>query len=241
MYLAGVSEVGERADGAGGAESVAASPRLRAQLGFILEADRLKGVLRRSVLTDGSRRENDAEHSWHLALMAVVLAEYAPPGLDLARVLQMLVVHDLVEIDAGDSFVYDEAAQATKAEREAAAAERIFGLLPAGQGGRLAMLWEEFEARQTPEARFAAAMDRLEPLLLNFQTAGATWRPNGIRREQVVARNRVIADGSPTLWAFVERLIDEAVARGYLEDGHPRQDGSPAPESPGGDAERGGA
>jgi len=210
-----------------GAPAVAALPRLRAQLSFILEADQLKGILRRSVLTDGSRRENDAEHSWHLALMAVVLAEYAPLGLDLGRVLQMLVVHDLVEIDAGDSFVYDEAALATKAEREGVAARRIFGLLPADQRARLSALWEEFEARETAEARFAAAMDRLEPLLLNFQTGGATWKPNGIRREQVVARNQGISEGSPVLWAFVERLIDEAVARGYLDDS-----ASPAGEGP---------
>ncbi len=191
--------------------------RLQAQIDFILEADRLKQVLRQSVLTDRSRRENDAEHSWHLALMAIVLAEYGPAGCDLGRVLQMLVVHDLVEIDAGDSFIYDEAAQASKAEREQAAARRIFAMLPEGQGARLAALWEEFEARESPEARFAAAMDRLEPLLLNFQTGGATWRPNGIRRAQVVARNRPsLTEGAPDLWAFAEHLIDEAVARGYL-------------------------
>ena len=202
------------------ASSVAATSRLRAQLDFILEADRLKQVLRQSVLTDGSRRENDAEHSWHLALMAVVLAEYAPPGVNLGQALQMLVVHDLVEIDAGDSFIYDEAAQATKVEREQAAARRIFGLLPEGQARYFASLWEEFEARQSPEARFAAAMDRLEPLLLNFQTGGATWRPNGIRRGQVEAANRAsLAEGAPDLWAFAERLIGEAVARGYLGAG----------------------
>jgi putative hydrolase of HD superfamily len=199
------------------ASAMAATSRLRAQLDFVLEADRLKRVLRQSVLTDGSRRENDAEHTWHLTLMAVVLSEYGPADLDLGKVLQMLIAHDLVEIDAGDSFIYDEAAQATKPERERAAAERIFGLLPDEQGGRLAALWDEFEARATPEARFAAAMDRLEPLLLNFETGGATWRPNGIRRRQVVARNRPsLSEGAPELWALAKRLIDESVARGYL-------------------------
>ena len=209
--------VGVSSDPGAGAPSLAAGSRLRAQLEFVLEADRLKHVLRQSLLTNGSRHENDAEHSWHLALMAVVLAEYGPPGLDLGRAMQMLIVHDLVEIDAGDSFIYDEAALATKAEREQAAARRIFGLLPPDQGQRFAALWEEFEARESPDARFAAAMDRLEPLLLNFQTGGATWRPNGIRRGQVVARNGPsLAEGAPDLWAFAERMIDEAVARGYL-------------------------
>jgi putative hydrolase of HD superfamily len=197
----------------------AARPRLDQQLGFVLEVDRLKGVLRQSLLRDGSRRENDAEHSWHLALMALVLAEHAAAPVELGRVLGMLVVHDIVEIDAGDTFVYDDAAQATKAQREEAAARRIFGLLPPAQGARLRGLWEEFEARETAEARFAAALDRLQPLLLNFHTGGATWRAHGVRRSQVIARNRSVAEGAPELWAYAARLIDEAVARGYLADG----------------------
>lgn len=137
--------------------------RLRRQLDFILEIDKAKAVLRRSRLLDGSRRENDAEHAWHLAVMALVLAEYANEPIDLSRVVKMLLVHDIVEIDAGDTFIYDDSDPAAKAERERQAAHRIFGLLPADQQQELLALWEEFEARRTADARFAAALDRLQP------------------------------------------------------------------------------
>ena len=146
------------------------------QIDFILEIDRLKSVLRRTSLLDHSRRENTAEHSWQIALMAVLLAEYADPQVDINRVVMMLLVHDLVEIDAGDTFIYDEQARVTQADRERRAADRIFGLLPQGQGQRLRALWEEFETRESPEARFASAIDRLQPLLSNYFTKGSSWK-----------------------------------------------------------------
>jgi putative hydrolase of HD superfamily len=191
-------------------------PELGRQLSFILELDRLKGILRQTRVLDGARQENSAEHSWHLALCAVVLAEHAPPGTDLARVLKMVLVHDVVEIDAGDAFCYDPAANVGKEDRERRAAERIFGLLPAEQAGELRALWEEFEAGASADARFAVALDRLQPLLLNFAGAGGSWRANAVTHDRVLARMAPIRHGAPELWPAVVRLLDEAVARGYL-------------------------
>jgi 5'-deoxynucleotidase YfbR-like HD superfamily hydrolase len=197
----------------------AGSPaRLASQLGFVLEIDRLKTVLRRTLIADRSRRENSAEHSWHIALAAVVFAEHAAEPVDVGRVVRMLLVHDVVEIDAGDTFAYDEAGYEDKEERERAAAERIFGLLPADQTAELRALWDEFEAGETPESRFANAVDRLQPMLHNFVTEGHAWRQHGVTGTQVRARNRTIAAGAPELWRFAERMIDEAVARGYIEE-----------------------
>ncbi|MDR0342357.1 MAG: HD domain-containing protein [Nocardiopsaceae bacterium] len=190
------------------------------QFRFLLEADQLKGVLRQSPLADGSRRENSAEHSWHIALMAVVLAGHAPPGTDLSRVITMLLLHDLVEIDAGDLSVYaDEAAQSRQATAEAAAARRLFGLLPAGQATELRALWEEFEQRRTPEARFARALDRLQPMLVNYHVGGGTWRAPGITAPQVQAKADLVADGSATLGEYAHALITRAVEHGYLAAG----------------------
>lgn len=192
--------------------------RLARQIAFILEVDRLKQVARQTLIADGSRRENDAEHSWHLALMAGVLAEYAPPGVDVGRVTRMLLAHDLVEIDAGDTYCYDPAACLTQRDREARAADRIFAILPADQAGELRALWEEFEARATPEARFAAALDRVQPVLLNYHTQGVAWREHDVSRSQVIERNGHIEAGAPRLWEYVRGLIDEATARGWLRD-----------------------
>lgn len=149
-------------------------------------------------------------------MFALVLADYAPPGIDISRVIAMLLVHDIVEIDAGDAFVYDEKAKAQQPARERAAADRLYGILPPGQGRNLRSLWEEFESRHTPEARFAAALDRLQPLLLNFHTQGQAWRQHGVTRAQVLTVNAHIAHGSETLWAFARSLINEAVRLGYL-------------------------
>ncbi len=193
------------------------NPRLAQQIDFIVAVDQLKQVYRRTRLIDDGRRENDAEHSWHLALMAVVLREYAAEDVDLARVLAMNLIHDLVEIDVGDTFAYDDAGQADREERERVAAERIFGLLPADQGAALLALWEEFEARQTAEARYAAALDRLHPMLLNYHGDDSAWRRHGIRSTQVVAFNRHMQEGAPELWAFARELIDDAVANGKLK------------------------
>ncbi|MDE2999781.1 MAG: HD domain-containing protein [Gemmatimonadota bacterium] len=190
--------------------------RLERQIAFITEIDKLKQVLRRTYLIDGERRENSAEHSWHLAVMAVLLSEYAREELDLARVVKMLLLHDVVEIDAGDTFAYDEAAHADKEERERRAAERIFNLLPADMAGEAFALWEEFEAGATPEAKYAEALDRLQPILLNCGSGGIAWREHGISSEQVIARNRHIELGAPALWTYVRGLIDRAESGGTL-------------------------
>lgn len=194
------------------------SDRLRRQLAFIVEIDKAKTVLRNSLVIEAGRRENDAEHAWHLAVMAQLLAEYARGEIDVDRVIEMLLVHDLVEIDAGDTFIYDTAARERQAEKERAAADRIFGLLPGDQAAALRERWEEFEARQTPDARFAFALDRLQPLLLNFHTQGHAWRKHGVRQGQVLAINATIAEGAPELWEYARGLIEEAVRRGYLAE-----------------------
>ena len=193
--------------------------RLRRQIDFLVEIDRLKMVLRQTVLTDGSRPENTAEHSWHIALMVMVLAEWSNEPIDSVRVLEMLLVHDLVEIDAGDTFCYDEAANLDKAAREEQAADRIFGLLPSDQGAHLRSRWEEFEARETPEARFANAVDRLQPMMHNYLTSGHSWRRHGIGRDRVEERNRPIADGAEELWRFARRFLDDAQNQGWLRAG----------------------
>ncbi|MBV9867030.1 MAG: HD domain-containing protein [Abitibacteriaceae bacterium] len=199
-----------------GMESTPASERLAQQIAFILEIDKLKGVLRRTYLLNGTRHENSAEHSWHLALMAMLLAEHANESVDVSHVIKMVLVHDLVEIDAGDTYCYDAIGTLDQAEREAQAAERLFGLLPAEQGLELHKLWIEFEDRATPEARFAAALDRLMPLLHNYHTEGRSWREHGITQDQVVVRNHHIADGSQALWQFAQDFIQQAVAQGFL-------------------------
>ncbi len=196
-----------------------ASERLRQQIDFILEMDKLKRVLRRSMLLDQSRNENDAEHSWHLAILAMILSEYASPEVDINRVVRMLLIHDIVEIDAGDTFVYDESAVAdTKAERENAAANRIFSLLPEDLKEELISLWREFEARSTPDAKFAAGLDRLQPLLLNYFSDGGTWSKHHVPAGKVRAKQRVIAEASQPLWNFVESLISDAVERKILNE-----------------------
>lgn len=193
------------------------SQRLARQIRFVREVDKLKTIERQTLLIDASRQENDAEHSWHLALMALVLGEYAAGDrLDLLRVVRMVLVHDLVEIDAGDTYCYDTAGYADKNERETAAADRIFNLLPGDQAAELRALWDEFEAAATPEARFANALDRLQPLIHNASTDGLMWQRHGIRKSQVVGRNRKIGDGAPALWDLARDLIESAVDRGHL-------------------------
>ena len=194
-----------------------AQHRLQQQLAFILEADRLKQVIRRSYLVDASRLENSAEHSWHLALMALVLQEHANEEVSLLRVLQMVVIHDLVEIDCGDTYLFDDAAQAGKLAREELAAARLFGLLPPDQAAEFYALWQEFEARETADARFANALDRLIPLLHNYHSRGRSWQEHGIRSQQVRDRLASIDSGSLELWSYAEALIEAAVAEGILE------------------------
>lgn len=189
---------------------------LTKRIKFINEIDRMKSIYRQTPLHDGSRRETDAEHCWHVALMAVLLADMSAEKLDLLKVVKMLLIHDIVEIDAGDTFFYDDAGAKDKREREARAAGRLFGILPEALGQELKGLWEEFEKRATPEAKFAAAMDRLQPMLSNYATKGLSWREHGVTLSTVLARTRHICEGSPALWEYAEALLLDAAERGYL-------------------------
>ena len=186
-------------------------------LAFLVEADRLKSVDRQSWLTDASRQENAAEHSWHAALTAMVLAPFASEPIQVDRAIRMLLLHDLVEIDAGDTFLYDAVASADQAERECVAADRLFGLLPADQSRADRALWDEFEAGQTPDARFAKAVDRVNPVMLNLATQGKGWRAHGIRLEQVLARNAGIAGPLPAVWDWLRARLEQAVVAGWLQ------------------------
>jgi putative hydrolase of HD superfamily len=191
--------------------------RLDQQLSFILEIDKLKTVIRQSLLIDMSRRENSAEHSWHLAIMATVLSEYAIEPVNMLHAIKMLLVHDIVEVDAGDTFAYDTAGYTDKDEREQKAAERIFGLLPTEQGRELRALWEEFEARSTPESKYANALDRLQPLLHNSRTQGGTWRIHNVTKDKVLKRMEPIKIGMPEVYPMVEMIIEEACAGGWIK------------------------
>lgn len=195
--------------------------RLNGQIVFLLEIDKLKEVLRRNFLASNSRRENTAEHSWHLVLFAMTLHEHSLPGPDgrkpdLERILRMCAVHDLVEIYAGDTFLWDEAGNQGKEERERQAGNKLFGMLPHDQAAQYMGLWEEFEAGETPEAIFANAVDRLAPVLLNVQSGGVSWKEAGINRAQVAAKMKGITRASPELGALMDTLLDSAVAKGLL-------------------------
>jgi putative hydrolase of HD superfamily len=199
-----------------GALAAAVDPGLGARLRFLVELEKLKGVERRSPALGGARWENSAEHSWHLALFATVLAPHAREPVDVGRVVTMLLVHDVVEIDAGDTYIYDAEAVADQAVRELAAAERIYSLLPGGEGEELRALWTEYERQDTADARFAHAVDRLQPLLLNYLSAGRSWEAHAVATEQVREVNGRMATGSDELWEVASRLIDDAVDRGWL-------------------------
>ncbi|WP_312338961.1 HD domain-containing protein [Sphingobacterium sp.] len=193
------------------------SNKLLKQIEFIKEIDKIKYIQRKTKLFNSDRLENDAEHSWHLALMAMVLSEHANQSVDLLKVVKMVLIHDIVEIDAGDTFIYDTENNHTNTEVERLAAQRIFGILPAEQAEELIALWEEFEAGQTHDAQFARAMDRLEPLLQNSSNNGGTWNEPGVNYEKVYAKKSVIKDGSAVLWEYAEKLIDTGVMRGILK------------------------
>lgn len=192
--------------------------RIQQQIAFIECLDQLKLVLRQNLVMDESRRENSAEHSWHIATMATVLAEYAPQPIDQLRVLKMLLLHDVIEIEAGDTFCFDVAGNKDKAEREQRAADQVFGLLPAEQAIEFRAAWDEFEAGVTTEARFANALDRFQVLLQNVNTRGGTWRIHGIEKARVVQRMLPIKAGAPALWPVVERYLEEACAQGLLKE-----------------------
>jgi 5'-deoxynucleotidase YfbR-like HD superfamily hydrolase len=191
--------------------------RLEQQISFLKEIDRLKSVFRRTALIDRSRLENSAEHSWHLAVMALVFAEHAPAGTDTLHAVRMLLVHDLVEIDAGDTFAYDVAAHHDKSSRELAAADRLFALLPPDLETELRALWDEFEAGATREAKFANALDRFSGLLQNWGGAdGGTWRSHAVTREAVFRRMEPVREGAPALWPFIVEVVEDAAARGFV-------------------------
>lgn len=192
--------------------------RLRQQIDFLVTIDRMKQVLRQNLLTDASRRENDAEHSWHMAVAAMVLQEYAAEPVDIPKAVEIALVHDLVEIYAGDTFAYDAAGHADKAARETAAADRLFGSLPAAQGAEFRALWDAFEAQGTPESRFANVMDRFQPLLQNYLSDGHTWRTFGVPKSAVLKRNEIVRDWAPALWTAANEILDQAVKEGILKD-----------------------
>lgn len=193
--------------------------RLEQQLRFLVEIDKLKAVIRQTFLTSVDRKENSAEHSWHLALLAVVLEEYADESIDLLRVIKMVLVHDLIEIGAGDTFVYDQAACLEQAKRESKASEELFDLLPADQRDELKDIWFEFNSSSNPESRFAQALDRLMPFLHNYFGGGRTWQANGVRSNQVLSRNEPIDRSSHKLWEAVREMISDATRKGLLAEG----------------------
>lgn len=187
------------------------------QLKFILEIDKEKNILRQTHLSGHGRRENDAEHAWHMAIMIYLLKEYSNEEIDLGKAMMMALIHDIVEIDAGDTYAYDEAGLATQKEREEKAADRIFGMLPEEQQKELRQLFEEFEGYATPEARFARAMDNLQPLLLNNSNGGNDWKEHGVSREQVMKRQCTSERGSVEIWEYTKKLIEENVEKGALK------------------------
>jgi len=192
---------------------------LSKQVAFIKEIDKLKYIQRKTRLINSDRHENDAEHSWHLAMMTIVLAEHSDQPIDVLKVLKMVLIHDIVEIDAGDTFIYDSVKNHTNTDDELIAAKRIFGLLPSEQAEEFIAIWEEFEEGKTHEAKFARAMDRFEPLLQNTSNNGGTWREFDVPYEKVYEKKKAIKEGSQVLWNYAEKLIEQSVDRGILRKG----------------------
>lgn len=192
--------------------------RLDKLMRFILEIDKGKQVMRQTYLSDGSRKENDAEHSWHLALMAILLSEYANEPVDSLKVMKMVLIHDLVEIDAGDTYAYDKKGNETKGERELQAADRIFGLLPGDMSSEFRTLWEEFESGETMEAKFALTLDKIQPVLLNDASGGIAWKEHGIHVSQVFERNKDTHQGSEVLWEYAKGIIEKNVGKNNLRN-----------------------
>lgn len=192
--------------------------RLEQQINFIMEVDKLKNIIRQNYLADGSRKEDDADHSWHLALMCAVLSEHANEKIDVLKTMTMVLIHDIVEIDAGDTYAYDPEFQSSKRERELAAAERIFHLLPEDQANQMRALWDEFEENITPEAKFAATLDRVQPFLLNAASEGKSWKEHGVSFSQVMKRNEVTPEGSDVLWNMQYDMMRQQVEKGNLID-----------------------
>ena len=191
--------------------------RLKQQFSFITEIDKEKEITRQTYLSDGQRKENDAEHAWHLALMTILLNEYANDTIDVLRTVTMVLLHDIVEIDAGDTYAYDEEGKKTQRARETKAADRIFGLLPKDQGEKMRGLWEEFEAWETAEAKFAHVMDNLQPVVLPSAADGKSWKEHGVHQSQIMKRNERTHEGSETLWNYVyENMMKPFMDRGVI-------------------------
>lgn len=193
------------------------SEKLLQQINFIKEIDKVKYIQRKTKLFNSDRNENDAEHSWHLAMMTIVLAEHSDVKIDVLKVMKMVLIHDIVEIDAGDVFIYDTLKNHSNTDEERIAANRIFGMLPKEQGQEYIAIWEEFEEGQTPEAKFAKTMDRLEPLLQNTSNNGGTWKEFDVKYDKVYEKKKVIKDGSSVIWDYAESLINESVKKGILK------------------------
>ncbi|MFV0361621.1 MAG: HD domain-containing protein [Suipraeoptans sp.] len=193
--------------------------RLKQQMEFILEIDKEKHINRQTYIADGSRKENDAEHAWHMAIMAILLQEYATDAVDITRTISMILIHDLVEIDAGDTYAYDEEAKKDQEEREKAAADRIFGMLPTDQGTRMRELFEEFEKGKTASARFAKALDRIQPMMLNAAAGGKSWKEHGVSLSQILDRNKGTAEDTKQLWEYgFKEYIKPHISEGNIKN-----------------------
>lgn len=192
--------------------------RLEQQISFIVEIDKVKNIFRQTFLADGNRKENDAEHSWHIAIMALLLKEYAEEEVDILKVMTMVLIHDLVEIDAGDTYAYDLEGAKTKKAREEKAADRIFGILPEDQGRYFRALWDEFEAYETADAKYAHLLDNFQPLLLNDASKGVSWREHGVRKAQIYKRNERIEETSEIIWEKIKEIVAKNIAIGNVKD-----------------------
>ncbi len=191
--------------------------KIKNQIKFVMVIDEMKNIFRRNLIIDGSRRENDAEHSWHLAMLAMILEEYSAEKIDLERVLKIALVHDLIEVYAGDTFAYDEKGNEDKHEREVKAADKLFGMLDSIQGAEIRALWDEFEAMETAESRYANAIDRIQPLILNYMTNGHTWKQGDVHSAQIYKRMDIIRTATPELWHIVEGIINTSIEIGILK------------------------
>lgn len=194
----------------------AENERLQKQIAFIKEIDKVKSIFRQTYLADGTRKENDAEHSWHIALMAVLLKEYVSEDVDVTKVMTMVLIHDLVEIDAGDTYAYDSEGAKSKREREVKAADRIFGILPEDQGMYFRELWEEFEAYETPDAKYAHLLDNFQPLLLNDASGGRSWNEHGVHKSQIYKRNEKVQETSEEIWNTIQEVVESHIAKGNI-------------------------